>query len=91
MTSMSPPPAVMTDNRPCAVPIMNITLWRSPVIGAFLDRPRKMVWLPWGQAAASDWLGWGRKPSARRAAWYAGWRFCHHRATGLPALAAFSG
>jgi capsular polysaccharide export protein len=75
MTSMSPPPAsaVMTENRPCAVPIMNITLWRSPVIGALLVRPRKVVWLPWGQAAAADWLGWGRKPSARRAAWYARW------------------
>lgn len=75
MTSMPPrasAPLNSLGNAPCSVPFMNIALWRSPVLGALLDRPRKIAWLPWGHAVASDWLGWGCKPSARRAAWYAG-------------------
>jgi capsular polysaccharide export protein len=50
--------------------VLNIGLWRSPVLAALLGQPVKLAWLPWG--GASDWLGWGCKPSARRAGWYAG-------------------
>jgi capsular polysaccharide export protein len=53
-------------------PIGNYGLWRSPLLSVFLERPVKVSLLPLGNSADTDWLGWGVKASATRAAWYAG-------------------
>jgi capsular polysaccharide export protein len=47
-----------------------MALWRSPVLAALLGDAVKRSWLPLG-IAGDDWLGWGNKPSAARAGWYA--------------------
>ena len=72
MSEQSPPPSKMPPNRELRIPVLNIGLWRSPVLAALLGHPVKPAWLPWGHADNTDWLGWGCKPSARRAGWYAG-------------------
>jgi capsular polysaccharide export protein len=54
-------------------PVWNLALWRSPVVAALLGQPIKASWLPLGHAADDNWVGWGNKSSAKRAAWYARW------------------
>lgn len=53
------------------IPIWNFGLWRLPVLAEFLGQPVKVSWLPVGNDADTDWIGWGVKASAARAAWYA--------------------
>lgn len=53
------------------IPLWNYGLWRQPYLAQFLGQPVKVALLPSHSAEKGAWLGWGAKPSARRAAWYA--------------------
>ncbi len=52
------------------VPIWNIGLWRLKYLSTFLEKPIGVASSPFGKRDAT-WLGWGAKPSALRAKWYA--------------------
>lgn len=58
-----------------AVPQLNIPVWnfgilRQPALTALTGQPVRVCWLPL-KGDDSHWAGWGAKPSASRAAWYA--------------------
>ena len=46
-------------------------MWHLPLLGVFLGRPIKVALLPLDGDADTNWVGWGAKASAKRAAWYA--------------------
>ena len=51
------------------IPIWSYGLWRLPALAELVGQAVKVSWLPVGNGI--DWLGWGVKASAVRAAWYA--------------------
>lgn len=53
------------------VPVWSAGIWRQPLLSCLLERPVRVALLPLRGAAAGVWAGWGAKPSARRAQWYA--------------------
>jgi capsular polysaccharide export protein len=69
MPHACPDPFESSETRDYRTPAINLALWRSPALAALLGASVKPAWLPAPDAAV--WLGWGCKPSARRAAWYA--------------------
>ncbi len=69
MPHACPDPFASCETRDFRTPAINLALWRSSALAALLGAPVKPAWLP-GPGAAI-WLGWGCKPSARRAGWYA--------------------
>lgn len=58
-------------SRSIRIPLLNIGLWREQWLGVFLGRCIQLALWPWGYDSDTTWLGWGAKPSANRAAWYA--------------------
>ncbi len=50
------------------VPLWSVGIWRQPLLAELLGGSVERVVVPRG---GGQWLGWGAKPSARRAAWYA--------------------
>ena len=46
-------------------------MWHLPLLGVFLGRPIKVALFPLDGDADTNWVGWGAKASAKRAAWYA--------------------
>ncbi|WP_313704232.1 capsular polysaccharide biosynthesis protein [Massilia sp.] len=53
------------------VPVWNTGIWRQPLLSRLLERPVRAALLPLAGATPGAWAGWGAKPSARRAQWYA--------------------
>lgn len=55
------------------VPLWSYGLWRQPHLCQFLGRSVRVGVMPFCVDAAVYWVGWGAKPSATRAIWYAAW------------------
>jgi capsular polysaccharide export protein len=53
------------------IPLWSHGLWRMRFLGRLLGRRVRVALLPLRAKEACCWVGWGAKPSARRAAWYA--------------------
>lgn len=52
------------------IPVWNFGILRQPALAALTGQPVRVCWLPL-RGDASPWAGWGAKPSASRAVWYA--------------------
>ena len=53
------------------VPLWSYGVWRQALLCRFMECPVRVAVLPLGAGGDVDWAGWGAKPSAKRAAWYA--------------------
>jgi len=53
------------------IPIWSFGLWRLRMLEAILGQPHTPSLLPLRRGGNAQWLGWGAKASAKRAAWYA--------------------
>ncbi len=62
----------MTGAAAVRVPAWSFGVWRQPFLARLLGCPVTPALLPARAGAAVAWAGWGAKPRARRAEWYAG-------------------
>lgn len=53
------------------VPAWNVGVWRQPFLARLLGQEVRAAVLPLRAGEPAAWAGWGAKPSARRAEWYA--------------------